>query len=72
VKRLLDHLVHMEELAIDYFQFDGQLLVNEMAPRVHNAEVLAIAGAHMHLYGKVPRPRRKLGHITFALIMTRV
>lgn len=87
------------------------LLVNEMAPRVHNsghwtiegaetsqfeqhlravlglplgttaargfsamvnligalpdpAAVLAIPGAHLHLYGKQPRPERKVGHIT--------
>jgi 5-(carboxyamino)imidazole ribonucleotide synthase len=87
------------------------LLVNEMAPRVHNsghwtiegaetsqfeqhlramlglplgattargysamlnligalpdpAAVLAIPGAHLHLYGKQPRPGRKVGHIT--------
>jgi 5-(carboxyamino)imidazole ribonucleotide synthase len=26
--------------------------------------VLAITGAHLHLYGKEPRPGRKLGHIT--------
>jgi 5-(carboxyamino)imidazole ribonucleotide synthase len=26
--------------------------------------VLAIPGAHLHLYGKQPRPGRKLGHIT--------
>lgn len=26
--------------------------------------VLAIAGAKLHLYGKAPRPRRKVGHIT--------
>jgi 5-(carboxyamino)imidazole ribonucleotide synthase len=87
------------------------LVVNEMAPRVHNsghwtiegaetsqfenhmravvglplgstaarghaamlniigeapdpAAVLAVPGAHLHLYGKAPRPGRKLGHIT--------
>ncbi len=28
------------------------------------AAVLAIPGAHLHLYGKEPRPRRKIGHIT--------
>jgi len=27
-------------------------------------EVLRIPGAHLHLYGKSPRPGRKLGHIT--------
>ena len=28
------------------------------------AAVLAIPGAHLHLYGKAPRPGRKLGHVT--------
>ncbi len=27
-------------------------------------ELLAIPGAHVHLYGKQPRPARKLGHVT--------
>ena len=26
--------------------------------------VAAIPGAHLHLYGKKPRPGRKLGHVT--------
>jgi len=28
------------------------------------ADVLAIGGAHLHLYGKEPRPGRKVGHVT--------
>ncbi len=28
------------------------------------AAVLAVPGAHLHLYGKAPRPGRKLGHVT--------
>lgn len=28
------------------------------------ADALAIDGAHVHLYGKAPRPGRKLGHVT--------
>jgi phosphoribosylaminoimidazole carboxylase (NCAIR synthetase) len=28
------------------------------------AEVLCIPDVHLHLYGKSPRPGRKLGHIT--------
>jgi 5-(carboxyamino)imidazole ribonucleotide synthase len=28
------------------------------------AEVTAIPGAHLHLYGKEPRPLRKIGHVT--------
>jgi len=27
--------------------------------------MLKIEGAHLHLYDKAPRPKRKLGHITF-------
>ncbi len=27
--------------------------------------VLAVPNAHLHLYGKTPRPGRKLGHATF-------
>ncbi|MCS7051419.1 MAG: 5-(carboxyamino)imidazole ribonucleotide synthase [Thermomicrobium sp.] len=46
------------------------------APRGHSAminllgvlppidSVLALRNAHVHLYGKAPRPRRKLGHVT--------
>jgi 5-(carboxyamino)imidazole ribonucleotide synthase len=26
--------------------------------------VLAVPGAHLHLYGKAPRPGRKIGHVT--------
>jgi 5-(carboxyamino)imidazole ribonucleotide synthase len=28
------------------------------------ASVLRVPGAHLHLYGKVPRPGRKIGHVT--------
>ena len=27
--------------------------------------ILKIGGAHLHLYDKTPRPKRKLGHVTF-------
>ena len=29
-----------------------------------DVDVLAIPRAHLHLYGKEPRPGRKLGHVT--------
>lgn len=32
------------------------------SPRLHDA--LEVRGAHVHLYGKAPRPGRKLGHVT--------
>ncbi len=109
--RILDHLSYVGVLAIELFETRGALVVNEIAPRVHNsghfsiegsrtsqfenhlrailglplgdtsplapscmlnlvgtlpdsAAVLAIPDAHLHLYGKSPRPGRKVGHIT--------
>lgn len=111
VTRALDQLGYVGVLAVELFETDHRLLVNEMAPRVHNSghwtiegaetsqfenhlrailglplgstaarghsvmlniigslpdtsALLAIPGAHMHLYGKAARPDRKLGHIT--------
>ncbi|HUP85717.1 MAG TPA: 5-(carboxyamino)imidazole ribonucleotide synthase [Acidimicrobiales bacterium] len=98
-------------MTLELFQVGDGLLVNEVAPRVHNsghwtiegaevsqfenhlraclglplgatdavgssvmanvlgalpdvASITAIAGAHLHLYGKEPRPLRKIGHVT--------
>jgi 5-(carboxyamino)imidazole ribonucleotide synthase len=109
--RILASLKYVGVLAIEFFEHQGELLANEMAPRVHNsghwtiegavtsqfenhlravlglplgstgpaghcamlnligdlpesAEVLAVPDAHLHLYGKSPRPGRKLGHLT--------
>ncbi len=110
-RHVLESLKYVGVLAIEFFDHDGRLLANEMAPRVHNsghwtiegavtsqfenhlravlgmplgstgltghsamlnligelpesAEVLAVPDAHLHLYGKSPRPGRKLGHVT--------
>ena len=109
--RALEAVRYVGVLAVELFQVGDELLVNEMAQRVHNsghwtiegaetsqfenhlravaglplgsttavgksvmvnlvggwpepAAVLAIPGAHLHLYGKKPRPNRKVGHIT--------
>jgi len=109
--RVLSALDYVGVLTIEFFEKDGQLLANEMAPRVHNSghwtiegavtsqfenqlravtdaplgstsplgacamvnlvgtlpdetSILKIDGAHLHLYDKAPRPKRKLGHIT--------
>lgn len=105
-------------LAVELFQTQGRLIVNELAARPHNSghytiegcvtsqfeqhlravldwplgrtdllapavatvnvlgapagtdpldrlpHALAVAGAHVHLYGKAARPGRKLGHVT--------
>ncbi len=108
---VLDALHYVGALAIELFECDGRLLVNEMAPRVHNSghwtidaamtsqfenhlraildlplgptaprgasemfnligdtpplpDLLAIPQTRVHLYGKVPRAGRKVGHIT--------
>jgi len=109
--RALEALGYVGVLAVELFQVGETLLVNEMAPRVHNsghwtiegaetsqfenhvravaglplgpttsrghsvmlnligswpdpAAVLAVPGVHLHLYGKSPRPNRKVGHVT--------
>jgi 5-(carboxyamino)imidazole ribonucleotide synthase len=110
-RRALAALNYTGVLAIEFFERDGHLLANEMAPRVHNSGhwtiegaevsqfenhlraitgwplgstapvgfsamfnligaapdlrgVLATENVHVHLYGKAPRPNRKLGHLT--------
>jgi 5-(carboxyamino)imidazole ribonucleotide synthase len=110
-RKVLEALSYVGVLAIEFFEWDGELLANEMAPRVHNSghwtiegtvtsqfenhlrainglplgattpigasaminligelpdskQVLAVPSAHLHLYGKEPRPGRKVGHVT--------
>jgi len=109
-RQLVLSLQYVGVLVIELFQVGERLLVNELAPRVHNSghwtiegaetsqfenhlravlglplgsttasdgwvmfnllgqvpdvsRVLELPGAHLHLYGKSPRPGRKLGHI---------
>lgn len=44
-RALLDALGYVGVLAIEFFEKDGQLLANEMAPRVHNSGHWSIDGA---------------------------
>lgn len=107
---IADELGHVGALALELFDSGGELVLNEIAPRVHNSghwtldgcrssqfenhvravvglplgepgpvattvmvnlvgalppreELLAVPGAHLHLYDKEPRPGRKLGHV---------
>lgn len=39
-------------------------MVNLLGEAPDPAAVLAVPGAHLHLYAKAPRPGRKLGHVT--------
>jgi len=110
-RRVMDRLAYVGVLALELFSADGELLANEMAPRVHNSghwtiegaetsqfenhlravlslplgattprgtsvmfniighlppmeRVVAVEGAHLHLYGKAPTDKRKVGHVT--------
>lgn len=109
---VMSKLGYVGVLAIELFVVGGELVANEMAPRVHNsghwtmdgsrtsqfeqhlralkdwplgatgargfcgmvnligfvpplAELARIPSAHLHWYGKEPRPGRKVGHINF-------
>src|SRR5262249_25594853 len=44
-RRVLEALDYVGVLAIELFEVDGQLLANEMAPRVHNSGHWTIEGA---------------------------
>jgi len=108
---VMTELDYIGTLAIELFEVRGEILANEMAPRVHNSghatidcmmtsqfenhiraitgmplgcaepqsravmfniigsvphleAVTALSNARVNLYGKEPRPGRKLGHIT--------
>jgi len=39
-------------------------MLNLIGEIPESAEVLNVSNAHLHLYGKEPRPGRKLGHVT--------
>jgi 5-(carboxyamino)imidazole ribonucleotide synthase len=39
-------------------------MVNLIGDAPPTERILAIPGAHLHLYGKKPRPGRKIGHVT--------
>lgn len=47
VGHILDKLNYVGVLAVEFFQKDGQLYANEMAPRVHNSGHWTIEGAHI-------------------------
>ena len=40
------------------------VMVNLIGTLPDESSILKIDGAHLHLYDKAPRPKRKLGHIT--------
>ncbi len=45
VRKIFDELQYVGVLAIEFFEHEGRLLANEMAPRVHNSGHWSIEGA---------------------------
>lgn len=45
ITRIINELQYVGVLAVEFFDLDGQLVVNEMAPRVHNSGHWTIEGA---------------------------
>ncbi len=39
-------------------------MINLIGEVKHSSDLLSIPGTHLHLYGKKPRPGRKIGHVT--------
>ena len=59
-----NHLRAILGLPLGSTESRPSLLVNLIGSVPPTEAVLAIPGAHLHLYGKEPRPGRKLGHVT--------
>jgi 5-(carboxyamino)imidazole ribonucleotide synthase len=59
-----NHLRAILGLPLGSTESRPSLLVNLIGTALRAEAVLAVAGAHLHLYGKDPRPGRKLGHVT--------
>ena len=59
-----NHLRAILGLPLGSTESRPSLLVNLVGSVPRSEDVLAIPGAHLHLYGKEPRPGRKLGHVT--------
>lgn len=111
LRSILEKMAYVGVLTLEFFEVDGELWANEMAPRVHNSghwtlegavtsqfenHLRAILGwplgdpasvglaemfnwigqcppitpylrdphAHIHVYGKTPKSKRKVGHVT--------
>jgi 5-(carboxyamino)imidazole ribonucleotide synthase len=45
IRRLMDDLSYVGVLAVEFFDHDGRLVANEMAPRVHNSGHWSIEGS---------------------------
>lgn len=114
MQHVFDEFDYIGVLTMEFFQVGGELMANEMAPRVHNSghwtiegavtsqfenhlravggyplgsgeahghcamlncigqmphleNVFAVPEAHYHTYEKMPKPNRKVGHVTLVM-----
>jgi 5-(carboxyamino)imidazole ribonucleotide synthase len=59
-----NHLRAILGLPLGPTESRSSVMVNLIGSPPRSDDVLRIPGAHLHLYGKEPRPGRKLGHVT--------
>jgi 5-(carboxyamino)imidazole ribonucleotide synthase len=60
-----NHLRAVVDLPLGSTRLTGQsAMLNIIGVLPDTGAVLRVPGSHLHLYGKEPRPRRKLGHLT--------
>jgi 5-(carboxyamino)imidazole ribonucleotide synthase len=59
-----NHLRAILGLPLGSTESRPSLMVNLLGSIPSREDVLRIPGAHLHVYGKEPRPGRKLGHVT--------
>ena len=59
-----NHLRAILGLPLGSTASQASLMVNLIGSVPRTEDLLDVPGAHLHLYGKEPRPGRKLGHIT--------
>ena len=59
-----NHLRAILGLPLGSTESRPSVMVNLIGAAPPSEDVLRVPGAHLHLYGKEPRPGRKLGHVT--------
>ena len=64
VRAILDYPLGPTELNFNAATTLNVIGTSDCDPAVHLVDALAIEGVHVHLYGKLPKPGRKLGHVT--------
>lgn len=64
VSQFQNHLRAILDLPLGATAARPSAMVNLIGTTPRPEDVLALPGAHLHLYGKEPRPGRKLGHVT--------